>query len=141
MKVVLDTNVLIAAILWKGETHKLISLIDNGEMLPCFSPETCEESLGVLGRSKFEKLFKENKLAIRKTIIKLFLLAEFFTLPKSRLKVIIEDPTDDKFLLLAQVAKAKYLVSGDKHLRKLKRFGTTKIISVSEFLYLLDTSG
>src|SRR3990167_5537676 len=128
MRVVLDTNVLISALLWHGKAHKLIYLIENDKITPCFSLETLEELQGVLSRSKFKDKLREANVTTENIIIQLLLKSAILKLPKSKLKVVKEDPTDDKFLHLALVIKTKYLVSGDKHLLKLSRFGNMKII-------------
>ena len=49
-----------------------------------------------------------------------------------------KDPSDDKFLYLAKVARTKYIVSGDKHLLDLKDFEGIKIVSVDRFLSLVS---
>ncbi len=49
-----------------------------------------------------------------------------------------EDPSDNKFLECAIEGKADYLVSGDNHLLKLKEFEKVKIISVTDFLSIIE---
>jgi len=136
MLVVLDTNVLLSAFLWPGKTSKIILLIKKGTITPCFSKETLNELIKVLKRHKFETRLENVNLTPSSIIKVLKKHGEVFKLPRLKTRVFIEDPSDDKFLLLAKVANAKYLVSGDKHLLKLGKFGTTKIVSVSQFLKL-----
>ena len=139
MRGVLDTNVLISALLWHGKAHKLISLIENDKITPCFSLETLEELQGVLSRSKFKDKLREANVTTENIIIQLLLKSAILKLPKSKLKVVKEDPTDDKFLHLALVIKTKYLVSGDKHLLKLGKFANIQILSITEFLTLFQS--
>jgi predicted nucleic acid-binding protein len=48
---------------------------------------------------------------------------------------IARDATDTKFLGLAQVAQADYLVTNDRrHLLRLKHYGRTKIVTPAQFL-------
>lgn len=56
---------------------------------------------------------------------------------KSTLHVITQDPSDDKFLDLAQEGKADYILSGDKHLLDLKTFHGIKIITPNELFALI----
>ena len=59
--------------------------------------------------------------------------------PQKTFTVIKEDPEDDKFLECAVAGKADFIVSGDKHLLKLKEFHGIKIITIDKcltFLYL-----
>ena len=62
--------------------------------------------------------------------------------PKFQLKQLIEfetsqcrDPTDDQFLSLANQIKADFIISFDKDLLALKRFGKTDIVTPGEFLF------
>lgn len=44
------------------------------------------------------------------------------------------DPDDNGFLALAAAIDAKFLVTGDKALRSVRRFGSTDILTPGEFL-------
>ena len=114
--------------------EKLIPLMESGLITPCFSRETLGELRKVLLRPKFKTRLAKMSLEVKTILETLKQNSKIFNLPKIEEILVKEDPADDKFLLLGQVAKAKYLVSGDTHLLKLAKFGTIKIISVSEFL-------
>ena len=58
--------------------------------------------------------------------------------PKEEIKFIKEDPKDNIILECALAAKAGYIVSGDKHLLKLKEYKGIKIMSAREFLDILE---
>jgi uncharacterized protein len=47
---------------------------------------------------------------------------------------VVRDATDDRILECAETAAADLIVTGDLHLLKLRRFGTTGIVKVSTFL-------
>ena len=51
-----------------------------------------------------------------------------------------EDPTDNKFIECAVEAKANYIVSGDRHLLKIKKYEGIKIIKTTEILEILETN-
>jgi len=55
-------------------------------------------------------------------------------MPSKRLKVIKEDPVDNKFLECAVEAKAEYIISADKHLRNLRKYEGVRIVSSGGFL-------
>ena len=57
--------------------------------------------------------------------------------PKIKLKVIKDDPDDDKILEAAVEGHADYVVSGDNHLLELKKFRDIKIIRTRAFLDIL----
>jgi len=50
------------------------------------------------------------------------------------LKKMSRDPNDDFLLSLSKDSNADFLLTSDKDLLELKKFGKTKIISLSEFL-------
>ena len=54
--------------------------------------------------------------------------------PTVALNVVTEDPDDNKILECAQTANADYVVTGDRHLLKLRQYDGTPIITVTEFL-------
>ncbi len=57
--------------------------------------------------------------------------------PRPRLSVLDDDP-DNRILECAVEGKADYIVSGDHHLLRLKRFGGIAILGASELLKKLD---
>lgn len=60
--------------------------------------------------------------------------------PTRKIEVIKEDPSDNKFLECAIEAHADYIISGDKHLKKLVEFEGIKIIDARKFLNILAGS-
>ena len=48
--------------------------------------------------------------------------------------VIMNDPSDDKFLHCAEAGNADVVISGDKHLLSLKSFKEIQIMSPAQFL-------
>ena len=53
---------------------------------------------------------------------------------KIELNIIKEDPDDNIFLECALECEADFIISGDKHLLKLKEFKGIKIIKAKDFL-------
>ena len=54
--------------------------------------------------------------------------------PKTRLKIVEEDPDDNKFIEAAVDSKAKHIISGDKHLLKIKKHEKINIITPTQYL-------
>jgi predicted nucleic acid-binding protein len=54
-------------------------------------------------------------------------------MPKCTLKVIYDEP-DNRILECAREFKGDYIVSGDTHILKLKKYCKTKILSSNNFL-------
>jgi putative PIN family toxin of toxin-antitoxin system len=129
-RVVLDTNVLISALLFRGLSSRLIPLWQKGKVTILVSSEVLKEYLRVLAYPKFELAAQEIKALIE---IELLPFVDAVKV-KSKIGVIVKDPSDDKFLELAVDGKADFLISHDKHLLGLGVFKGIKILSVAEFL-------
>jgi predicted nucleic acid-binding protein len=56
---------------------------------------------------------------------------------KSRFKAVDEDPADDMILNTAIDGEADYIVSGDRHLRRLGRFKGVRIVSPGAFMTIV----
>jgi predicted nucleic acid-binding protein len=48
--------------------------------------------------------------------------------------IIKDDPADDKFIHCAKAGKANTIISGDRHLLRLKTYQKIKILTPSKFL-------
>jgi putative PIN family toxin of toxin-antitoxin system len=58
---------------------------------------------------------------------------------KTKVHVVEEDPSDNHVLACAKEAAAQFIVSGDRHLLALGRYGTARILRPSEFLQIQRT--
>lgn len=58
--------------------------------------------------------------------------------PEIALEVIKEDPADDRILECAVASQSDYLVTGDKHLLNLGKFGPIPIVKVADFLDIFE---
>jgi len=128
-KIVIDTNVFISAILFRGPTSRLVSLWQKNAVSVLISSAVLKEYARALAYPKF----KLTKTEIR-GILEQELLAYVYPVKVKRsLHIITEDPSDNKFLELAVTGKADYILSGDKHLLGFKNFHGIKIITPAEF--------
>ena len=130
MRVVLDTNAVISALLFSGVSSRLVSLWQNGSITPLLSREIVDEYLRVLSYPKFELSEEEIKELIQEEILP---FAEVIK-PKRRLRVIRRDPSDNKFLECAVAGKASVIISGDKDLLSLGSFRRIRVQSPAQFL-------
>lgn len=130
MRVVLDTNAVISALLFSGVSSKLVSLWQNGSITPLLSREILDEYLRVLSYPKFQLSEEEIKQLIQEEILP---FAEVVK-PKRRLRVVRRDPSDNKFLECAVAGKASVILSGDKDLLSLRSFRRIRIQSPAQFL-------
>lgn len=132
-RLVLDTNILVSAVVGKGSPRKLLQACIDGHHTLLESPQTLEELSKVIARPKF-KMTEEEAGRIVTAIVQ---TAEFVE-THSHLTVIAADADDDRFLELAVDGKADLLVSGDKHLLALEEFAGIPIVKAVEALRRLD---
>ena len=129
MRLVLDTNVLVSAILSPNSTSaKVLNWgEDNGVIL--YSTATVTEVLSVLGRSKFSKYIDHDDidgLSIRiKTV---WLFVEILNQVQ-----LCRDPKDDKFIDLALNGEASHLITGDNDLLILNPIENTSVTNPRTF--------
>ncbi len=137
-KVVLDTNVVVSGLISpKGAPRKILKLWQTKKINLVVSQKVIDEILDVLKRPKIKRRYQlsEEKIKrVKKSLEKDCAIIE----PKQKLEIIVEDPADDKFLACALQGKAKWIISGDKHLLKLKSFKNIKIVTPREFLKILE---
>lgn len=136
MRIVLDTNIWISGILWRGAPHRIIIAAEEGKIEICASFEILRELFGVLQREKFSSFFKASGIQLEDVCAQVIRLS---TVVKVNFVVdaIADDPEDNKFLACASAAQANFIISGDQHLLRLKKFDDITIVTAARFLKLL----
>lgn len=126
--VVLDTNVYLSGIIFGGNPRHILDLIIENKISTITSPAILLEI-----SQKLEKKFKWSKnqtLVIIKTIGK----SAKLVCPQKKLSIVRADKSDNKIIEAAIESKANYIVTGDKHLSRIKKYQRIKILSPAEFL-------
>ena len=134
LKVVIDTNTFISAVLFKGETNKLVDLWQKEKFTFLISREILDEYIKVLSYPKFKLTSDEIKHIINTELLP---FVEPYVV-KTEVDIIKDDPSDNKFLALAITGKSNCIISGDKHLLAIRRFRGIKIITPYLFLSSLQ---
>ncbi len=128
-KVVVDTNIFVSSF-FGGVPRQIINLWKEGKITLCLSQEIIEEYIEVLNRlglkdgneiRNLTKLFAEGYNSI-------------FTSKTPTLNIVEDDPDDNKFIECAVALDCKVIISGDKHLKDIKRYIDIDIFSPREFL-------
>jgi len=132
-RVVLDTNVLISALISEGKPRVLLRRIVLNEFVMVTSDLLIEEFENVIHRSKF----RVNEEQISREIYALMQVAEVVAVV-SKFDVVERDFKDNMVLETAYDGKADFIVSGDDYLLTLKSFRGIKIVSVKEILDYLE---
>jgi putative PIN family toxin of toxin-antitoxin system len=109
--VVLDTNVLISAIVFGGKPRDVLNLIVNGQVALAISKDILDEVEGVLSGRKFQ-FPKHATYSIRKALED---LAEY-VIPQKKVTRVKDDPDDNRILECALESEARFIISGDHHL-------------------------
>ncbi len=133
MNITLDTNVLISATFWKGDPHRILSLVEEGHINLILSKEIIEEYIQVLDYDEIKNKIRDKNLEMFysiQRIAKLSILVE----PQIKLDVVKDDPSDNKILECAIMGKVKYIITNDQHLLKFKKYTNISIITPREFL-------
>ena len=132
LRAVLDTNVLVSAIISDGKSRELLKRGITNQYSIITSDLILKELLTVLRRPKF----KTGEDEIHRTILALIRTADVVNVT-SKLKAVKEDPKDDIIVETAVDGEADMIVTGDSHLLRLKNFEGIKIITVEEMLACL----
>ena len=138
LKVVLDANVWVSALLWGGKPAAVIKAAEDGKISIVTSEEIVGEISQVLTYPKLSKIYQAENLRHEDLIEAVLKIAKFVKVTK-KFNVVLEHSADDKFIDCALAAGADYIVSGDKHLLKIVSYKKTQILSVNEFLQLIET--
>ncbi len=132
IRVVLDTNVVISALLKEGSAPALIlSLVLNGHIPLRVTEEIFAEYTGVLSREKFQDL---DQASVKKVLLSIK-RKSIWVSPSTKIDVIKIDPEDNKFLECALEAKAQYLITGNRKHFPMAHYDKTRIMSPGDFLF------
>ena len=119
MRVVLDANTLVSAILSPhGPPRRLLDDARAQVFELCSSPVLMAELLDVVSREKFAQRLAAAGLTPIGIVGEIRRLATMAT-PTDVPRVVVDDADDDHVLACALTAQADFIVSGDKHLLKL----------------------
>lgn len=127
IRAVLDTNVIISALIFGGQPRRTLKEVITGGMIACHSPLLLAELVDVLYK-KFH--FTKDKLRLlEKKIKKHFILVY----PQKNINI-LKDTADNRVLETALAGKCDYIITGDKELLALKKYQQIKIITVKKLI-------
>ena len=128
-RIIIDTNLWISFLITKDFT-KLDEIIFSRNGILVFSQELLDEFLEVARRPKFRRFFSAADVEeILETI------GEYADFVKVQTKIeVCRDPKDNFLLSLSVDGNADFLLTGDKDLLDMTKFGETAIVTISNFL-------
>jgi putative PIN family toxin of toxin-antitoxin system len=133
VKVVFDTNVLIAAFVSEGVCSKLLVRARKKQ----FELFTCPFIIKEFERV-FNKKFSATQEEVRIATMLISEAAETIAQPLPKVTGVCRDPDDDNILACSLAAEADYLVTGDSDLLELKSFKGIPIITPRAFEMLFS---
>lgn len=140
MRAILDTNVVLSGLLWRGAPHALIALARSGDLALISSPALLAELTRVLGRAKFDAILARTQTTHDQTLAEIRQLADIIDPPPLPTPT-CRDPDDDAVLALAVAAQVDVIVSGDDDLLALQGYAGIPILDPAQaLLWIQDHS-
>ena len=131
IKVVVDTNVLVSALIGKSYPHKIVYKCIFGKRITvCLSSDVFKEYESVLNRPKFDR-FTDFRANSEKMLNQLDEIATFYK-PTAKLAVIKDEP-DNRFLELALFAQADCIVTGNTNNFTFSKYEGVQVVSPRYF--------
>ena len=128
-RIIIDTNLWISFLITNDFT-KLDKILFSRHYILVFSQELLDEFLEVASRPKFRRFFSFTD--IEELLETIYQYADFVKV-QTQIKI-CRDPKDNFLLSLSADGNADFLLTGDKDLLELTKFGKTRIVTISDFL-------
>lgn len=133
MRITIDTNILVSALGWNGAEASVVEMVLESKLELYLSTEILSEFFRVVKYPKFR--FADSEID---GFIGRLLSNSVIVNPSQPVKVIIDDPADNKILECALEGKSEFIISGDRHLLSLGEYEGIKILRAVDFLKVLD---
>ena len=140
MWVVLDTNIVVSALIWGGTPCKLLQLATDGDIELYTSPALLTELREVLAREHLaSRLVRQRSTVEQATSI--YGELAISVSPLSTARVVPGDADDDHVIAAACAAKADLVVSGDRHLLSMGSYQGIDIVSAAAAIETIGATG
>ena len=133
LRLVLDTNIVVAGLLWNGPPRRLMELAIEGEAVELYSsPVLLDELAHTLGYSRFAARIDSFATSIVALAAQYTALVSL-VVPTSVPRVVANDADDDHVIAAAVAARAELIVTGDrKHLLPIGSHQGIAIVTARE---------
>ncbi|MBK7898261.1 MAG: putative toxin-antitoxin system toxin component, PIN family [Azonexus sp.] len=132
MRIVLDTNVVLSALLWRGTPHRLLDVIrSRGDARLFTSPALLDELADVLTRPSATKRLALIGRTVREVLADYVEAVEVVE-PEQVPRVVPTDVDDDQVIAAAIAAGADWIVSGDADLLSMESHEGIPIITAAQ---------
>lgn len=134
MRLILDTNVVLSGLLWRGTPYRLLETIRQQPRLQIYSSAALLEELAdVLSRPSPSKRLALIGKSVREVLADFIDAVELIE-PIDIPRVVLNDPDDDQVIAAAWAAHADCIVSGDSDLLIIGSFKGIDILTAAQAL-------
>lgn len=137
MRVVLDTNVVVSALLWGGTPERLIQAAGDGRLELVTTEALLAELAGILDRPKFAAKLGQKNVSAAEILARYRAIADTVE-AGTILEAQLRDPDDAAVLACALAARAEGIVSGDADLHALGSYRGIAILTPAECLQYMS---
>jgi len=132
VRIVLDTNVVLSALLWRGTPYRLLDAIRSRSEARLFtSPALLDELADVLTRPSATKRLAAIGRTAREVLADYVEAVEVVE-PEQVPRVVPDDADDDQVIAAAVAAGADWIVSGDADLLSMSSYQGIAIITAAQ---------
>ena len=139
MRVVLDTNVIISALISQGPPHRIVAAWREQRFTALVSAALLAEYERAVRYPKVRRSHGLDDAELERFVGRFVRFGEL-VVPQRQLRIVSADPDDDRILECAVAGAATQIVTGDPHLLALERYQEIPILAPRAFLELLESS-
>ena len=142
LRLVLDTNVVVAGLLWQGPPRRLLDLAVDSARAEFFSSQVLLDELAhTLNYPKFTQRIASYGTSVDALVAQYAALVSLVS-PATVPRVVANDPDDDHVIAAAVAAHAALIVTGDrKHLLPIGSHEGIAIVTAVQALATLGITG
>ncbi len=137
IRVVLDTNIIVSALFWKGPPRAIFDAAIDKRYFVLTTEALTSELKRVLAYPKFAQQIANQALNTERLVAD-YLAIAVAVLPGEIPADVVRDPEDRAVLACAVGGQADYVVSGDKDLLTLSIYENIPILKAEQFLVRLS---
>lgn len=133
MRVILDVNIWISALLWGGIPDRVLQLCEDNQFTIFANPAVWEELTNTIKRRKFEKRLSFLGVTVNDVLES----AKELLIMTPNLNIKCDELRDQKDLIIlsaAVSAKANFIITGDEDLLVLNEYQGISILTPQDFL-------
>jgi putative PIN family toxin of toxin-antitoxin system len=133
LKIVVDANLFASGLIKPNSNPgRILELIRQNQVELVISPAIIKEIKRILLYPKIQKYHRKTAQELDRYFDDLLIFA-WTVEGSSKIDLIKDDPTDNKYLACALEGEADYIVSGDRHLLNIEVFKGIKVVNAKAF--------